>query len=66
MKRLLFIVLVATLLLVTACTKSATPPVTDTVSDTAINVDITPPTLPDETISTEVEDTSEPDLGNAV
>jgi hypothetical protein len=66
MKRLLFVVLVASLLLITACTKQTTPPVTDTFSDSAITVDVTPPTLPDETLTAEIQDTEEPDLGSAV
>lgn len=66
MKKVLFIVLVMCLLLFVACTKKVTPPTTDTVTEGDISVEITTPTLEEESLTAEIEATEEPDLGNAV
>jgi len=66
MKKALFIIFVVSLLLFVACKTKVTPPPTDTVSEGEISVEIAEPALEEESLTTEIEATEEPDLGNAV
>ena len=66
MKRIIFIVLILSLILFAGCGPKAAPPATENIAEDAITVEVSAPTLEEETLTTEIQDTEEPDFGNAI